>query len=169
MRKRGRRRPGVRINPLFVLESMEKLCSSDKVKMKAYHHSAMAVIVGGHGDALNWNCLVGVILIGSWLSYPGKLYPEAETTFNMAWRCLLNAGYRHYTGKTMGFSSLELRIVNTVLTIHDEQLDNATIGQIDAAREYALTVVDKLSYEVVVPKLTGLHEVSDLDIYVLGD
>lgn len=169
MKKKGKRRPGVLINPLFILESMEKLSASDKLKMKTYHHSAMSVLVNGQGDELNWNCLAGVIMIGSWLSHPGKIFPEAESTFNMAWKCLLNAGYRYSQGKSMGFTGLELRIMNTVLLIHDEQLDHATIGQIESAREYATSLVDKLSYAVVIPKLTGLHEVTDLDIYVLSD
>lgn len=169
MRKKGKRKPGVRINPLYILESMERMSVDDRLKIKTYHHSAMAVIVNGQGDEHNWNCLAGVIMIGSWLSQPGKLFPEAESTFNMAWKCLLNAGYRHSQGKSMNFTATERNIVNTVLVLHDEQLDHATIGQVESAREYAISLVDKLSYAVVIPKLTGLHEVSDLDIYVLSE
>jgi hypothetical protein len=170
MRKRGKkRRTLVGTNPLYILESHEKLSTSDRLKIKTFYHSAMAAIATGGGDPQAWDCIAGTILIGSWLSQPGKLYPEADPTFNMAWKCLLNAGWRYNQGNTMGFTGLERKIINTALLIHDEQLNHATIGNVESAREYATSLVGKLSYAVVVPKLKQLSEVSDLDIYVLGD
>lgn len=133
MRKRTRRKVYEPVNPLaLVMTRLSKLTREEINKLQAINHAAMHSLVHGNGTHDDWQiitsalnmCVVMDDMVYA-LSYSDELAAAIEAHAECGVRFKL-------TGK-LGYTGVQLNAVNLALEIHDRQLEQATVAEIEDA------------------------------------
>lgn len=139
MRKKSKYRPRAQLtDPLsYVLNGFKPLASvkDEHLKLLAKNHSAMGEIVQGRGTKAHMDVLIAAMNMAEALyrvrdtlgrDWATEIRAGQDALFNMAQRGVSK-------GNRFVFTGPEIQAVNAVLEIHDAQLGECTIAELESA------------------------------------
>jgi len=107
--------------------------SKDKVlHTLTVHHDAMVRLTKGQGTVDDWRVVTGSLNMAAVLDeqvYDCAYQDELSEALKAHGRC----GVRHWNGGNFGYTGPDLQLVNFALSVHDEQMAKATVGEIERA------------------------------------
>ena len=120
-------------NPVgYVLEGMTRISRAEVVRMLTANHAAMMNLTKGEGTVDDWRVVTGALNMAAVLDeqvYDCAYQDELSEALKAHGRC----GVRRWNGGNFGYTGPDLQIVNFALSVHDEQMTKATVGEIERA------------------------------------
>lgn len=145
MRKRSKYRPkGVILNPMaYVIESMTPVAKHDSflIDLKIKNHSAMTALTQGRATRTDIDTLIPMANVCEAL-YRMGFGTEYKDVVRGGLDALYNVGKRGATTNRFILKSEEMVALNTLMELHDAQMDVITIKDMERAcqivdREFA--------------------------------
>ena len=131
-RKAYRPRPVI-ANPVgYVIEGMTRISTEEVIRMLATNHDAMVRLTKGQGSVDDWRVVTGALNMAAVLDeqvYDCAYQDELSEALRAHGRC----GVRRWNGGNFGYTGPDLQRVNFALSVHDEQMAKATVGEIERA------------------------------------
>lgn len=160
MRKRSSYKPkGVRIDAVnWVLNGMRPMrLHGESTMLRVKNHAAMKDMVEGRADRNTVDVLIAAMNMTEALSlvrhelgadWRAEITAAQEALFTMAQRGVNKGNVFRFTGP-------ELTAMNLAMDIHDAQIDNCTINELEKAMDLiAQTIINKKARAIVTPKVT---------------
>ena len=160
MRKRSSYKPkGVRIDAVnWVLSGMRPMrLHGEATMLRVKNHAAMKDMVEGRADRNTVDVLIASMNMTEALSlvrhelgadWRAEITAAQEALFTMAQRGVNKGNVFRFTGP-------ELTAMNLAMDIHDAQIDNCTINELEKAMDLiAQTIINKKARAIVTPKVT---------------
>ena len=160
MRKRSNYRPkGVRVDAVnWVLSGMQPMrMHSEATMLRVKNHAAMKDMVEGRADRNTVDVLIAAMNMTEALSLVraalGADWREEITAAQNALFAMAQRGVNK--GNVFRFTGPELTAMNLAMEIHDAQIDNCTIKELEKAMELiAQTITHKKARAIVTPTVT---------------
>lgn len=126
-------------NPVnHVIQKFTLLTAAQVMELSLIHHSAMNLIVNGKGSRQEWEQVTNALNLAQTLD--DLVFQRAyEKIIFYGLQAQARTGLRLHRTHRLGFSGRDLTDVNLALEVHDQQLAQATIGDINEAREAVWT------------------------------
>jgi len=116
----------------YVLEGMSRVSKDKVLHTLTVHHDAMVRLTKGQGTVDDWRVVTGSLNMAAVLDeqvYDCAYQDELSEALKAHGRC----GVRHWNGGNFGYTGPDLQLVNFALSVHDEQMAKATVGEIERA------------------------------------
>lgn len=158
MRKRSNYKPkGVRIDAVnWVLSGMRPMRLHDEATMlRVKNHAAMKEMVEGHADRNTIDVLIAAMNMTEALSLVrDELGADWRAEITAAQNALFSMAQRGVDkGNKFLFTGPELTAMNLAMDIHDAQIDNCTIKELEKAMELIhQTIRNKKARAIVTTK-----------------
>lgn len=131
-RKRYRPRAVLPDTVSFVLGTFKPLSPEGVLRTLAINHDALASLVKGEGTEDHWRLVCSALNMA--LVLDEQVYDEAyNTELKAALEAHASCGVRRWNGHNFGYSGPELQAMNLGMEIHDEQMRQATVGEVERA------------------------------------
>lgn len=123
------------VNPVaHVLDGMTVLAPKAATSVLLANHSAMHEIVHGRGTQEHWHTVTGALNMA--IVMDEQVYGSTEAaTLMAALKAQARCGVRGFKGQSLGYTGPDLQLINRALTVHDEQVERATVGEIERAMD----------------------------------
>lgn len=116
----------------YVLGGMSRVDRAHVVRALAINHDAMIRLTHGKGTVEDWKVVTGALNMAAVLDeqvYDCTYQDELSEALLAHGRC----GVRRWNGGNFGYTGPDLQLVNFALSVHDEQMTKATVGEIERA------------------------------------
>lgn len=137
MRKRSKYRPKpvIRDTVNFVLNGMKPIdtFTSEAITLRARNHSAMVDAVQGQANKSTVDILIAALNVTEALAVTAKLGGDWREEIHAAQDALLSMARRGVKTDRFVFTGPELTAMNLAMELHDEQLSNCTVAQLEKA------------------------------------
>lgn len=129
------RRKRILLDPVsHVLTGMTVLAPKSVTNVLLASHSAMFEIVHGRGTLEHWRTVTGSLNMA--IALDEQVYGSAEAdTLKAALKAQARCGVRGYKGLSLGYTGPDLQLINHALGVHDVQLKQATVGEVERAMD----------------------------------
>lgn len=158
MRKRSRYRPkGIIPNPLaYVMESLKPVARHESylLDLKIKNSQAMVALLRGDATKRDMDILIAMsnIVEALWHLGFGKEYKDVTIEGRTA---ILNIVHRAVTTKRFVPTGEQVRSLQTLMELHDAQMDVITIKDMERALTYAHEQM-RLKKATVLPRIEGV-------------
>lgn len=121
------------VNPVaHVLDGMTVLAPKAVTTLLLANHAAMYEIVQGRGTQEHWRTVTGALNMA--IALDEQVYCSTEApTLIAALKAQARCGVRGFKGQALGYTGPDLQLINHALSVHNEQVERATIGEIERA------------------------------------
>jgi hypothetical protein len=145
MRKRSKYKPkGVRYDTMAYVKSgllAVGAVPEAGVMLKAKNHAAMDEILKGRGTKDHVDVLIGMVNVAEALAQDKELGSDWQEEIRAGQDALLEMAVRGIKRGSFAFTGPELKAVNLVLEIHDEQLSKCPVKRMEEALGLVNTVI----------------------------
>ncbi len=131
-RKKYRPRAKLADPVAWVLEGFRRLTRDEVLSTQTANHAALAALTQGAGTLEDWKVVTGALNMATVLDeqvYDAEYHEAMQEALQAHGRC----GVRLHQCGRFGYSGLDLAAVNLAMEVHDVQLENTTVGEIEKA------------------------------------
>lgn len=140
-------------NPLaYVLQGVRPMEHDKRTTLRIINHASLSALVTGQGTLQDWENVTGALNVASALAEIGfgKHYvPDIHAAMKAHAEC----GARLTKHGKFGYSGPELQQVNHAMDIHDAQMDEASVSELEKAYELVLESQRKKQFVATVKEL----------------
>jgi hypothetical protein len=142
-------------NPLaFVLEGVKPLEHDRRTTLRIINHAALAALVRGEGSHDDWQQVCSAINMAIAFAEMG-LGTDYIPEIRQAMRAHAECGSRLHRHGKFGYSGTELQAVNLVMDVHDAQLEEAAVQQIETAGRIVKESIRRKNFYVSVKEIVN--------------
>lgn len=134
-RKKYRQKYSATVNPLaYVLSGFKPLTTDSKTKLGTINHGSMVALVNGTAVRNDWDNIC--VLINMSVVMSEMVFQEAYLDdLKLAMLAHAHCGRRLNTHGKFGYSGEEINAVNFAMEIHDQQLEQITVAELEATHK----------------------------------
>lgn len=152
-RKQCKRKERPKLIPSFILGSLPVASFTDHTrKLRLTRHEALSAIAEGIADETHVELVLASLNVGEALAK--MVYEDCHLDEILAAKAAMRAmvSRRPMVGGQFIFGLDEYALVCRAFEIHDAQLDDCTVEEVDAARRYVEALVKAKRAEVLEPE-----------------
>lgn len=144
----GRRKPRIPRpiiqDPIrYVLSGLKKADESLQERLSFINHGSLHDLTHGKGTSQDWHNIAIALHVSVYLANIGWAY-EFKQTFLDAMAGHNTCGLRYVKSKSFGYTGAELRMLNLAMDKHEDQLNSASVMEIERACKEAEKAVKPL-------------------------
>ena len=139
----------------YVVSGLQPLAKADQMRLGIINHGSMERLVTGKADRTDWQnicTLLNVCVVMAEQGIGEEFIPDIKNAMQAHATC----GKRLVKHGKLGYTGEELRLVNTALDIHDQQIGISTVQQMELAhKEVYKRLLNKHIYVSVRDEITA--------------